>query len=679
MTSRLSSLMATSARLHNQRNKDTGMPWWQQMLIIEAAKPVIGGVTGFVGEGAKQLFLGREATDLAQREGSIDNMFNAGNAKKELAKIQKRIRGANNEFSFFDGMNEKQDIAFKKDWIKNNGALTDNNNQFLYDNAYKEYVPFRDNYSEKAEAEFNELKKLTEGLVDDPKELKRRMKANRAWYSKTAGGKAFTGAKYFLDKDKNLEDFVALQRRNVFLGKSAALFDPNKDLGISIEDLYSRIQTGSPFDAAASVRKFSEHMKNHPERDKFYNPTYTSDQENRILINGEIQEMLKSTLNTNRNKYKYLSAFNVSDLTKQIGSALTPDMSVEAKQNTVKQSINSLYLNSLVPDAKKLQDNALQIVSPENYSQLISKTNNAIGLYTPGFAGSTNLRKDATDNALPYNDLLSKSQSDSTYDREVTRIEGKAKEVISRIASSFPEDFDRALNELNQEGIEMQTDFTKSSLSVQIYKKYLDEQVSKNVAGKTFIDEEFGIPIRTIDIIDKDYGTNLIKEILKKDGNSENVSSFSPAEIEDVKIKAENISAGTNNVAKLKAEGFKITNEDRITLNSMIKMGDLQRQLANQPTKENYVAVAKQLIDATYALAKQNKSVTGGFDTLNSTTQKYLFLTMEELEKITGVKNISESFRFDLINRKDAIKLEQEEKLRKLNMASKPNYSQVGY
>ena len=56
MTSRLSSLMATSARLHNQRNKDTGMPWWQQMLIIEAAKPVIGGVTGFVGEGAKQLF-----------------------------------------------------------------------------------------------------------------------------------------------------------------------------------------------------------------------------------------------------------------------------------------------------------------------------------------------------------------------------------------------------------------------------------------------------------------------------------------------------------------------------------------------------------------------------------------------------------------------------------------------
>jgi len=665
--------MATSARLHNEKSKDTGMPWWQQMLIVEAAKPVIGGVTGFVGEGAKQLFLGREATNLAQREGSIDNMFNAGNSKKELAKIQKRIRGANNEFSFFDGMNEKQDAAFKKDWIKNNGALTDNNNQFLYDNAYKEYVPFRDKYSEKAEAEFNELKKLTEGLVDDPKELKRRMKANRAWYNKTAGGKAFTGAKYFLDKDKNLEDFVALQRRNVFLGKSAALFDPNKDLGISIEDLYSRIQTGSPFDAATSVRKFSEHMKNHPERDKFFNPTYTSDQENRILINGEIQEMLKSTLDTNRNKYKYLSAFNVSDLINQIGSALTPDMSVEAKENTVKQSINSLYLNSLVPDAKKLQDNALQIVSQENYSQLIFKTNNAIGLYTKGFAGSTSLREDATDNALPYNELLSKSQGDTTYASEVTRIEGKAKEVISRIASSFPEDFDRALNELNQEGIEMQTDFTKSSLSAQIYKKYLDDQVSKNVAGKTFIDEELNIPVRTIDIIDKDYGTNLIKEILKKDGNSEEVSSLSPAEINEVKTKAENIGAGTNNVAKLKAEGFKITNEDRITLNSMIKMGDLQQQLANQPTKENYVAVSQQLIDATYALAKQNKSVTGGFDTLNSTTQKYLFLTMEELEKIAGVKNISESFRINLINRKDAIKLEEEEKLRELNATAKGN------
>jgi hypothetical protein len=52
---------------------------------------------------------------------------------------------------------------------------------------------------------------------------------------------------------------------------------------------------------------------------------------------------------------------------------------------------------------------------------------------------------------------------------------------------------------------------------------------------------------------------------------------------------------------------------------------------------------------------------------------------MEELEKITGVKNISESFRINLINRKDAIKLEQEEKLRELNMASKPNYSLVGY
>ena len=663
--------MATSARLHNERNKDTGLPWWQQMLIVEAAKPVIGGVTGFVGEGAKQLFLGREATNLAQREGSIDNMFNAGNSKKELNKIQNRIRGANNELGFVQGMNDKQDVFFKKDWIKNNGALADGNNQFLYDNAYKEYVPFRDEYSRKAEAEFNELKKLTEGLVDNPKELKRRMKANRAWYNKTAGGKAFTGATYFLDKDKDLKDFVAAQERNVFLGKSSALFDPNKDLGISIEDLYSRIQTGSPFDAATSVRKFSEHMKNHPERDKFYNLNHLSEQENRILINGEINEMLKSTLDTNRNKYKYLSAFNVSDLIKQIGSALTPDMSIEAKENTVKQSINSLYLNSLVPDAKKLQDNALQIVSQRNLSELMLKTNNAIGLYTKGFAGSAKLREDANDNALPYNELLSKSQGDTKYASEVTRIEGKAKEVISRIASNFPEDFDRALNELNQEGIEMQTDFTKSSLSVQIYKKYLDEQVSKNVAGKTFIDEKFGIPIKTIDIIDRDYGTNLIKEILKKDGNSEEVSVLSPAEIKDVKTKAENISAAANNEENKKSDGFKIIDKDLPIINSRVNIGELQQQLTNQPTKENYVNIAQQIIDATYAFAKENKSVTGGFDTLHFSTQNFLADYLKDLENLTGVKNISKSFRFDLINRKDAIKLEQEEKLRELNAAAK--------
>ena len=198
--SRFGNLMGVGAERYQRRYRSGGgMPWWQQMLIAEAAGPLVKGVSELVGEGTKQLFLGKHSQDLmeGQRGTDLINVMNeSARIHKHLDRREVHMTGKSK--NMYAGQTQHYKNAKQVDFEAKHGALSEGNNKVMFDNLWQTVLPDVQKVVTEDIRQFEEIRDRYKNVPQSMAELNRRREDSNGWWGKTTAGQVFARGRSFV-------------------------------------------------------------------------------------------------------------------------------------------------------------------------------------------------------------------------------------------------------------------------------------------------------------------------------------------------------------------------------------------------------------------------------------------------------------------------------------------------
>ena len=575
--------MATSARLHNQRNKDTGIPWWQQMLIMEAAKPIVSGTVGFVGEGAKQLFLGRSGDkfiDSQQGEDAVTLM----NLNKQAQKLKERrleiVR--NGEANTYEGALKSYRKNNKDQWIKKFGPLDYGTNAVSFKNYEDTVMPDLKKMAREDVDAFEQAGFDYDAIAGDAGELKRRIAADNLWWGKSSGGRFFTKIKNWF-QGKSTNDIINESTKRIILGDDYTNFKDDKDWanlldasekGLLRSDI-KMLRSGNIIDrtnALGNLRKATleanPELRAAAERGLNY---FTQNTQKEIFTDTYNKEMTVAMKN-NPAYADYLRMADREKLVQQSINSMPPDATNEEMINFSQGFIRAAYSNSIIP--KKLADNPARFVDAKAMSKLVETVHKTRTQYTDGFFGIT--ERDIGDSAVDMQKFM--DSSDENHVTEFNETRNKAEELLKTIANNFTDDYSKAINEIREDGKAIPI-LKKNYIKEQIFGGYLNTQIN-NVG---FVGEDLDEAIfRTVGIQDENVGSDYIKKQLLEYNGGDRIADISPDRQKKIRDTVDSMTALE---AKELAEGYTV---DHLVLKAQLNnFEEINRLLEENPTRRN--------------------------------------------------------------------------------------------
>ena len=619
--------MGIGAERYRARRDDRGMPYWQQLLLAQAAGPVVKEVVGFAGEGAKQLFLGRHSKGLL--EGQM------GSDLESLTRLNKDITGEwkkygdimrGGERTVYDGVRKHNISSFEKGFVRKYGPLTYGNNAFHYKQLLDTKLPDIEKSTREEVAAYEKFLEPFDDTAHTPSELKRRIEEDKLWHGKTFGGKVLTRGLNFL-RGIDTEDVRNESTKRIILGDDYINFKDDKALKHILDSSESgliptalkNLRSNNLVEHTSGMDAVMEAALNDPVLSGKVNSRYFEKQKNNNIASRTINTILEEAQKDNIALFEWVSTQDKEKLAAQYGLSFTSKMSTERKTVVATNSLMSDFYESKIPRVTELTANVNKVISAEAYNELMKIVNNAASNYTSGKVYGINPRE-VSDPALPIPDLIEASlkPGGTQYVTELKRVTGEGTDIMKNIASNYSEDFSRALNELINENIPIPDDFTANNLSTEIYTVYVNKMATENVGSM----EDDTRLFRTINIKDPNYGTELIKNIFKNHDGGEHLSSLSPAEIK----KVDNIvgSIDAENKAKIKTpeeitDGWSITDDGKKNLSEKLDIKSTNELLGGSPTIENLNEFTRDMADAAHILKEE-----AGHKNLNYSTYLYM-------------------------------------------------------
>ena len=607
--------MATSARLHNERNKDTGMPWWQQMLIMEAAKPVVSGTVGFVGEGAKQLFLGRSGDkfiDSQQGEDAVSLM----NLNKQAQKLKERrleiVR--NGEANTYEGALKSYKKNNKKQWVAKFGPLDYGTNAVSFKNYEDTIMPDLEKMAREDVDAFEQAGFDYDAIAGDAAELKRRITADNLWWGKSSGGRFFTKIKNWF-QGKSTNDIINESTKRIILGDDYTNFKDDKDWanlldasekGLLRSDI-KMLRSGNIIDrtnALGNLRKATleanPELRAAAERGLNY---FTQNTQKEIFTDTYNKEMTVAMKN-NPAYADYLRMADREKLVQQSINSMPPDATNEEMINFSQGFIRAAYSNSIIP--KKLADDPARFVDAKAMYKLVETVHKTRTQYTDGFFGIT--ERDIGDSAVDMQEFMDSTTENHKDEFEKTR--DKAEELLKTIANNFTDDYSKAINEIREDGKAIPI-LKKNYIKEQIFGGYLNTQIN-NVG---FVGEDLDESIfRTVGIQDENVGSDYIKKQLLEYNGGDRIAGISP----DRKKKIQDVVESNMALeAKELAEGYTV---DKSVLKAKLNnFEEIDRLLKNNPTPRNLDIATLDMITVANRLKTE-----AGHKHLNANTIKLI-------------------------------------------------------
>ena len=650
--------MGMGAERYRARRDDRGMPYWQQLLLAQAAGPVVKEVVGLAGEGAKQLFLGRHSKGLmeGQRGTDIESMikYNAEN-KRVIVEREKSMKGDSRNINEGALANVKQRQL--TNWIKNHGALGVDNNQQMWNEYWDASLPEVTIEVNKDVEEFLALKKKYDHLPSSLEELNRRVEESDGWWNKTTGGRIFTRAKNFFTGEST-DDQIRKATQKLLLGSDYINFKNTegnqekwKDF-ISGEEIQKDINTiwhGTFLESDEAMRSIIQKAHDDKGLVKFreHEARAAHRRTDVFLFQRTIQDNIdKATGSENPNPLwiDYLRDIKAGD-PNQIRAMVAVAPSYKEMPDSEERAINFSnilnqgYIKKQIPYINFMNQNVLTAASPTARASLMSQANHIYNPYKSGIF-SKDRDIDPTTGVFEGSPLtIAKMGEDpTTYASTITDLNTRVENVIKTVGNNFGGDYMKVMEDLRIAETELPT--LRESEVKELYTKYVNTQILNNVGLKTSSHTnkttQQTTPVVTLDILDKEGGQNLIKDFLNKRGAGSNIvkpnAGPDNADAQRLEIKINQDGINTTLTEKQLTDGWSITDDGKKNLSEKLGIESINELLGEAPTIKNLNTVTRNMVDAAHILKEE-----AGHENLHNSTYLYMQGVRESFAENYGI------------------------------------------
>lgn len=643
--SRLGNLMGIGAERYQRRYRSGGgMPWWQQMLIAQAAGPVVKGVSEFIGEGTKQLFLGKNSQELmeGQRGTDITNLINNTNrVQKGIDRVEAYMRGQESGVAAGQLKNYKR--GAQADFEEKHGELSKGNNQVVFDNLWATVTPEVEKVVDEDIRELNEMKDRYKNVPQTLDELERRRQASKGWWGKTTaaqvlavGKSVFTGIP--------VSEAVNRSTQKLLLGNDYIKFADTASTQLSADEIKALppaekleydasqknkiswaniingnqakedlniIQNGSILESNQSLRNLIQRTLKDKGMTEFgeYEAKIAHQRADTQLFQGVVQNEIDNSVDTNPAFYDFLLSLKagehgqITGILNQLPSYTKMDL-VEERSQFMKDIIRSRYHKTILgPIATELQNHMSVAVTPLTESKLFALTND---IYNPrrtkegldfGIKGRGRTAAGTFKGKPPS--IAELAEDPTEYAAEIKDIQSRVAAIKKVVGQNFTSDYALVIENLRREGIELP--LLRESTVKDVFVDYVNDQLNNNVGLKTglYIDPVTKVEtaMATMGLMDEESGANFIRNRITK-SNITIKESNTPETPGGKKVEAAIVTDLLNKGTR-QDEGFKIPalndgeREDFRSAFTKLEQNDINKILKNDPTKEGLDTASK--------------------------------------------------------------------------------------